>query len=490
MSSENLEGGANAPSPGPAGRIDVFLSYKSTDHEIVEPIAEGLTARGLVPFLDRWDLEPGKRWRPELERVLESCGAVAVCLGPGGMGDVQKLEVDVALGRLSKDPSFPVIPVLLPEGEKPTGFLGQLTWVDLRHQSTEEGVDDLARAVRRGWTAPELRAKSRINRRRYLLNLLLLLVVILVGAAWYYRHLHSLAHVAVGGSITLVALARLLYVYLTWGAEAEVKDFSKRWLGHRRAAVFLTGALALVVGLFAFTSSIHLDLDASATPGAAYTVEVRRSEGPPLWTSPQLDAKRPAASKLFFFRLGLKPDLRLVNAEERDVLRVRMKPWTRLEVWVPGQFPPRQVSMIRLLPRERLQGFLAFPHGPSSTTYDLEVVLGGQTHRFADLRRQAVYIASNSNDFVFAHGQETEAVRRARFGAWIRSPNVAPTLQEDLVERWVRDPRVEILPDLASLEDAVFRLVKRGQADPIPLEPTLVDGTNQIRSLLIELKGR
>jgi hypothetical protein len=64
-----------------------------------------------------------------LEKALGSNKAVAIFVGPGEMGSWQQKEVDIALDLQSKSPSFPVIPVLLPGGEPPLGFLGQLTWV-------------------------------------------------------------------------------------------------------------------------------------------------------------------------------------------------------------------------------------------------------------------------------------------------------------------------------------------------------------------------
>ena len=100
------------------------------DHRIVEEVAHKLADAGLKEvFLDRWNLLKGTRWRPMLEKALSSSKAVAIFVGPGEMGSWQQKEVDIALDLQSKSPSFPVIPVLLPGGEPPLGFLGQLTWV-------------------------------------------------------------------------------------------------------------------------------------------------------------------------------------------------------------------------------------------------------------------------------------------------------------------------------------------------------------------------
>ena len=118
---------------------DVFLSYHWSDREPVEQVARWLRDQGLTPFLDRWYLTPGQPWPQALERVLASCRAVAVMVGPGEMGSWQQREKDLALERQGHMAGFPVIPVLLPGSDPVLGFLGHNTWVDLRN-----GVDDPA----------------------------------------------------------------------------------------------------------------------------------------------------------------------------------------------------------------------------------------------------------------------------------------------------------------------------------------------------------
>jgi WD40 repeat protein len=135
---------------------DLFLSYNSADHVVVENIARKLRDQGLKPFLDRWELAPGIRWRSELEETLNSCKAVAIFVGRGEMGSWQQREVDVALDLQSRSPSLPVIPVLLPGCEPPLGFLRQLTWVDLRTQTHDLGIVILAKAARGEPPGPDL----------------------------------------------------------------------------------------------------------------------------------------------------------------------------------------------------------------------------------------------------------------------------------------------------------------------------------------------
>jgi len=141
---------------------DVFLSYHWRDHESVETLARALRNCALTVFLDRWYLTPGQPWPQALEQVLRACRAVAVCVGPGEMGPWQQREVNLALERQAADPSFPVIPVLLPGADPVLGFLRQNTWVDLRHQPDDSGLlEILSRAIRR--EPPTAALQARVN---------------------------------------------------------------------------------------------------------------------------------------------------------------------------------------------------------------------------------------------------------------------------------------------------------------------------------------
>jgi hypothetical protein len=60
----------------PESSYDLFLSYNSADHGVVENIARKLRDEHLEPFLDRWYLAPGAPWRLKLEQILSSSKAV------------------------------------------------------------------------------------------------------------------------------------------------------------------------------------------------------------------------------------------------------------------------------------------------------------------------------------------------------------------------------------------------------------------------------
>ena len=116
---------------------DVFLSYSRTDAEATRRVQAYLKEAGLATFLDRDQLAAGQPWLPALEQAIARCGAVAVLVGPAGLGTWQQREVQLALDRQAEAERtghrFPVIPVLLPKVEDPPGgFLKLQTWVDLR----------------------------------------------------------------------------------------------------------------------------------------------------------------------------------------------------------------------------------------------------------------------------------------------------------------------------------------------------------------------
>lgn len=141
--------------------IDIFLSYNYRDHDSVQEVARKLQTQGLSVFLDRWYLAPGHSWPNALEQVLSHCRAVAVFVGPSGLGRWQQKEKNVALNRQSRDPALPVIPVLLPGADPALGFLSLNTWVDLRG-----GLDNplaysiIAATVRREPCLPDRQEKA------------------------------------------------------------------------------------------------------------------------------------------------------------------------------------------------------------------------------------------------------------------------------------------------------------------------------------------
>jgi WD40 repeat protein len=127
------------------GDHDVFLCYSSPNRERVIAVAEQLKERGILPWLDVWDLRPGTRWQSELARQLASVRSVAVFVGPGRRGPWQEIELETALSEIARR-RRPIIPVIL-EGVRGTPtlppFLRLWQSVDLRKLDPDP-VDRLA----------------------------------------------------------------------------------------------------------------------------------------------------------------------------------------------------------------------------------------------------------------------------------------------------------------------------------------------------------
>jgi GTPase SAR1 family protein len=119
--------------------FDVFLCHNSKDKAEVMAIGERLRELGILPWLDIWEIPPGKRWQQELRRAIKSVKTVAVFIGPSGAGPWQELEVESLLGEFARR-GKPIIPVIL-KGRQgsprlPT-FLSSWHKVDMRNPSPE-----------------------------------------------------------------------------------------------------------------------------------------------------------------------------------------------------------------------------------------------------------------------------------------------------------------------------------------------------------------
>src|SRR5262249_19239488 len=113
--------------------FDLFLSYSHRDAAWVEDLARRLEdENGLRVWLDKWILVPGAQWQQEIARGLDHARACAVCLGARAAKGWFKNEIGRALIRQANEPSFRVIPVLLP-GSDPSvvdDFMELNTWVN------------------------------------------------------------------------------------------------------------------------------------------------------------------------------------------------------------------------------------------------------------------------------------------------------------------------------------------------------------------------
>jgi TIR domain-containing protein len=117
-----------------AGAFDVFLCHNVADKPAIVEIGRRLLSRGVLPWLDQWELRPGTPWQRVLEEQIANIRSAAVFVGHDGIGPWQRQELDGFLREFNKR-GCPVIPVMLPgaggEPQLPL-FLRGMTWVDFR----------------------------------------------------------------------------------------------------------------------------------------------------------------------------------------------------------------------------------------------------------------------------------------------------------------------------------------------------------------------
>ena len=79
------------------GDFDVFLCHNNKDKPAVKEVGEKLKEQGILPWLDEWELPPGRPWHRLLEKQIGKIKAAAVFVGKGEVGPWQQVEVEAFL---------------------------------------------------------------------------------------------------------------------------------------------------------------------------------------------------------------------------------------------------------------------------------------------------------------------------------------------------------------------------------------------------------
>jgi hypothetical protein len=99
--------------------FDVFLSHAHVDADVVEKLGTRLEDEGrLRVWLDKWVLVPGEPWVQGLAKALAETASCAVCIGNKTPSGWFSQEIQRALNLQTREPSFRVIPVILPGGDE------------------------------------------------------------------------------------------------------------------------------------------------------------------------------------------------------------------------------------------------------------------------------------------------------------------------------------------------------------------------------------
>lgn len=118
--------------------FDVFVSYSHQDAGHAVDFARDLKRQGLRPWIDLWQLTPGKPWLRSLQQSIENISCAAVLIGPSGVGPWQEEETSFLLEQfLARQCS--VIPVVLPGAKfmELPGFLRTMQAVDFNRQEPD-----------------------------------------------------------------------------------------------------------------------------------------------------------------------------------------------------------------------------------------------------------------------------------------------------------------------------------------------------------------
>ena len=119
--------------------FDVFLCHSGKDTLKVKEIGKNLMEQGILPWLDEWELPPGRHWQPLLEEKIRQIKSAAVFVGSDGIGPWQQTQLNAFLREFVRS-GRPIIPVLLPDTSRVPKlplFLAETIWVDFRKQDPD-----------------------------------------------------------------------------------------------------------------------------------------------------------------------------------------------------------------------------------------------------------------------------------------------------------------------------------------------------------------
>ena len=138
----------------PDSEARLFLSYNHADRDVAERLVRVLERRGVSVWWDE-KIGPGEMWLSCIDGEFKSGNTFLACLGPAGIGNWQKKEIEHALNLQMRGDDYLVIPVILPGGWERRAELPSFLKVHQRIQfnrsvETEEStINQLIAAIRR-----------------------------------------------------------------------------------------------------------------------------------------------------------------------------------------------------------------------------------------------------------------------------------------------------------------------------------------------------
>ena len=110
-------------------KFDIFLSYKSEDHEWVNNLKNSLLIRGVSVWLDKDEIRPGDLSANALENGISNSKNIAIIITPESIKSKWVQEEYYRAVSLSKEQNLNIIPCILREAKIP-GFLSSRQYID------------------------------------------------------------------------------------------------------------------------------------------------------------------------------------------------------------------------------------------------------------------------------------------------------------------------------------------------------------------------
>lgn len=123
-----------------ANDFDVFLCHDGEDKPAVRKIANQLLERGILPWLDEWNISPFVPWQDELEKMIPRIKAVAVFVGPRTEKKRKWRDMEIrAFLQEFVERDIRLGMVLLPGAttEQLPVFLKSFHWIDFNQQDPD-----------------------------------------------------------------------------------------------------------------------------------------------------------------------------------------------------------------------------------------------------------------------------------------------------------------------------------------------------------------
>lgn len=121
------------------GEYDVFLAHNGADKPAVKEIGLQLMERGILPWLDKWEIPPFVDWQEELQKAIASVKVAAIFVGPAGIGNWQEMEIKSFLQEFTRRKirmGMVLLPGCPPKPDVPD-FLNLFNWVDFRQKDPD-----------------------------------------------------------------------------------------------------------------------------------------------------------------------------------------------------------------------------------------------------------------------------------------------------------------------------------------------------------------